>query len=78
MDLSRHRVRSLVGQTISSRTRSCGVTSNKIAASFDVINKPCATPRLIIHDMLVYPSLDMAGGLYVLIEEAAASLDTGA
>ena len=32
------------------------VASNQIAASFHVINKPCATPRLTIRDTLVHPS----------------------
>ena len=50
------------------------VASNQIAASFHVINKTLRVPRLIIRDTLVHPSLDMAGGLDVLIEEASASL----
>ena len=50
------------------------VASNQITASFHVINKTLRVPRLIIRDTLVHPSLDMAGGLDVLIEEASASL----
>ena len=78
---------SLAGQTLSRGKLGSGivaytelcwrqdlVASNQIAASFHVINKPFATSRLIIRDMLVHPSLNMAGGLDVFIEEAAASL----
>ena len=81
-----YEITSLAGQTLSrgkgsgivAYTELCWrqdlVVSNQIVASFHVINKPCATPRLIIRDTLVHSSLDMAGGLDVLIEEAAASL----
>ena len=37
-------------------------------------NKTLRVPKLTIRDMLVHSSLNMAGGLDVLIEEASASL----
>ena len=39
-----------------------------------MINKTLRVPRLIIRDTPVHPSLDMAGGLDIFIEEASASL----